>query len=257
MKLRVLRFLKIGLATYLAVCFVLFAIQRSMIYFPPPPEKRLGEETPFLEVEGARLRLSVVEREGDAALLYFGGNAENVALSLPDYAEAFPGHSIYALHYRGYSGSTGRPTEAALHADAAALYDRVRGKHARITLVGRSLGTGVAVRLAAERDVERLVLVTPFDSLVNVAQQLYWYLPVKLLLIDRYESWRYAPQITAPTHIIAAANDEIIPAASSQRLLEAFPEGTAELTTIRSSNHNSISLRPDFWPAIIKLPAER
>ena len=106
-----------------------------------------------LDVPGATLQVCVRQRSGPDALIYFGGNAEDVSFSLNEFAAAFPQHSIYMLYYRGYGGSTGSPSEAALHADAQALFDQVQKEHPNIVLVGRSLGSGVAVRLAANNPV--------------------------------------------------------------------------------------------------------
>ncbi|WP_325418426.1 alpha/beta hydrolase [Aquabacterium sp.] len=226
---------------YAVVCGLMWLNQRGMIYFPTPARPAHGTQ-PTLQVLDAVLRLAVHAQPGSPrALIYFGGNAEDVSGSLPDLAEAFPAHAIYALHYRGYSGSTGTPTETALHADALALYDQVQRSHARITLVGRSLGSGVAVRLAARRPVEQLVLVTPFDSLQRVAQQAYPWLPVRWLLRDTYESWRHAPQVTAPTRLILAGHDEVIPPAHGLALAGHFRPGIASVHTVAEAGHNDIS----------------
>jgi pimeloyl-ACP methyl ester carboxylesterase len=117
---------------------------------------------------------------------------------MPALSVAFPDRAIYLLHYRGYGGSSGTPSEKALFADALTLFDEVRTKHSSVDVVGRSLGSGVAVYVASLRPVARLVLVTPFDSLEGLAALRFPYVPVKWLLRDKFESWRFAPQVTAP-----------------------------------------------------------
>jgi pimeloyl-ACP methyl ester carboxylesterase len=154
------------------------------------------------------------------------------------------------LHYRGYGGSSGKPTEEALHSDARALYEMVHARHPDVIVVGRSLGSGVAVQLAATRQVTRLVLITPFDSIVNLASRQFPFVPVDLLLRDRFESWRYAPQVTAPTLIIAAANDEVVPRESTLALFNAFGPGVATMTTISGAGHNSISSSPGYMATV-------
>ena len=89
--------------------------------------------------------------------------------ALPGLADAFPDHALYLLHYPGYGGAPGKPSEAAIAADALALFDRVAPQHPRVVVIGRSLGSGVAVQVASARPVARLVLVTPYDSLEEIA----------------------------------------------------------------------------------------
>lgn len=231
---------------YLALCAAVLVFQRSMIYFPQivPPAPRAN--TIALSMDGAEVLVSTRAHSGKKALLYFGGNAEDVAFSLPELAAAFPEHALYLMHYRGYGGSTGKPTEAALVADALALYEHVHAAHSQIEVVGRSLGSGVAVQLAARRPVARVVLVTPFNSIVDIAAGAFPYLPMRWLMLDRYESWKYAGQITAPTLLIAAQQDEIIPRASTEALLGHFREGVASLHVITGTGHNTISNSPEY-----------
>lgn len=235
---------------YLAACIALFASQRSVMYFPRPNANQAGI-TP-MQLETAAGTVSVLTRPcpGADAVLYFGGNAEDVSLDMPNLSDAFPAASLYLLNYPGYGSSPGHPSEHAIMDAAFALFDSVHATHANITVIGRSLGTGVAVHLAAARPVSRLVLVTPFDSFADPAASAYPYFPVRLLLRDRFESHRYAPQVTAPTHIIAAADDEIIPRASTQRLRTRFQPGVATYTVLPNAGHNSISLSPDYWHLI-------
>jgi len=144
---QLLNLLKIAVGAYVGLGLFMYFFLRSFLYMPRTANT--GSQTPSFElpVPGAKLRIAVCKRESDEALLYFGGNAEVVADSLPDFSEQFPNHAIYLMNYRGYCGSTGKPKEVDLHADALALYEYVRVKHTRITVLGRSLGSGVAIRL--------------------------------------------------------------------------------------------------------------
>ncbi len=242
--------LVLGLGAYAAACLALFFFQRSLIYFPPAAAAYPAPKTSTLEVPGAALKVSERPLVGERALLYLGGNAEDVTASLPLLARAFPDRAIYLLHYRGYTGSSGKPSEQALVADALALFDRVAPEHPDVVVVGRSLGTGVAVQLASQRPVSRLVLVTPFDSLAGLAARQFPYFPVRWLLRDRYESSRYAPRITAPTLLLAAGQDEIIPASSAELLLSRFPKGVARLRVIDGVGHNTIQDSPAYIPSL-------
>ncbi|MGQ5523491.1 alpha/beta hydrolase [Chitinimonas sp. PSY-7] len=228
-------------AIYIGFCITLYFAQRSLIYHPTHGEGLIASAVTELEVDGLSIKVSAREHPGPNALIYFGGNAEAVAQSLPDYSQAFPNHAIYMLHYRGYDGSAGMPSEAALHTDAKALFDKVKTQHPNVTLIGRSLGSGVAVRLAATTDVHGLVLITPYDSILNIARTQFPWLPVGLLLKDRFESARFAPLVKARTIILAAQDDQIIPKESTQALLEAFRPDIAKISWIPEVDHNSIS----------------
>jgi len=239
---------------YLGLCVYVFVIQRSLIYFPQPREFGKGATTITLPVEGAALVVTTRPRGGPNALVYFGGNAEDVSCNLPGFAAAFPDHAVFLPHYRGYGGSSGKPTEAALFADALALFDKIYAEHRNIMVVGRSLGSGVAVYLASQRPVTRLVLVTPYDSIEELAVRQFPYLPVRRLLLDKFESWKYAPQITAPTLVIAAEHDEVIPRASTDSLLTRFGAGVATLRVLAGTSHNTISESPAYLPLLKGIP---
>ncbi len=233
---------------YLILCAAVFAFQRSLIYHPHP--RSSGAPQLVLSSDVGPVLVSVRPLLGAPALVYFGGNAEDVSKSLSDMDVAFPGYALYLLHYRGYGGSAGVATEAGLQRDALALFDLVQAMHPKVTVLGRSLGSGLAVKVASERPVARLLLVTPYDSVEDVAARQFPYLPVHWLLTDKYESWRYAPQVKAPTELIAAGADEVIPRASTEQLLKRFAPGIAHLTVIANSGHNSIAARQEYIDAL-------
>lgn len=242
--------LLLAMGIYAAACLALFFMQRSLIYFPPAVAAYAAPQTSTLEVAGASVKVSERPLAGERALIYLGGNAEDVTASLPLLDRAFPERALYLLHYRGYTGSTGKPSEEALVGDALALFDRVARQHKDIVVIGRSLGSGVAVQLASRRPVSRLVLVTPFDSLAGLAARQFPYFPVGWLLRDRYASSQHAPRVTAPTLLLAAGQDEIIPADSARRLLSHFPTGVAHMRVIDGAGHNSISDSADYIPSL-------
>jgi uncharacterized protein len=237
--------LAIAAFIYAALCLALFLGQRSFLYYPQA-KSAADDNTLTLNTDGERVLVTTRLRPGSEAVIYFGGNAEDVSRSLPTLESAFPGRSLYALNYRGYGGSTGKPSEPALIADALTLFDRVHIEHPHITIIGRSLGSGVAVHITSMRPVERLVLVTPYDSLANIAAIHFPYFPVRWLLLDKFESWRYAPKVTAPTKMIAAQNDEVIPLASTESLYKRLPHSLVTLTVIKGVGHNNISDSPEY-----------
>lgn len=233
--------LLLGIVVYAAACLALFLLQRSFIYFPPAEALVQAPHVSIMTVPGAVVKISERPNAGNKALIYLGGNAEDVSMSLPELDAAFPDHALHVLHYRGYTGSTGKPSEQALVADALQLFDRVAASHAEVVLVGRSLGSGIALQVASRRPVHKLVLVTPFDGLAALAARQFPFFPVRWLLRDQYDSVRHAPLVKAPTLVLAAGQDEIIPAQSTARLLAHFPPGVATRQVIAGAGHNSIS----------------
>jgi pimeloyl-ACP methyl ester carboxylesterase len=244
-----LGFAGVALGMYLAACAFLYFQQRHLLYFPVPAR---GHAAPVvaLRASGPRVLVSTRELPGARAVVFFGGNAEDVSRTVPLLAQAFPGQALYLLHYRGYGGSEGAPTEDALVADALALFDQVHAKHAQVTVIGRSLGSGLATHVASERPVQRLVLVTPYDSIVTLASAQYPYFPISLLIKDRYDSYRYAPRVHAPTRIVAAGDDRIVPRYSTEALLRSFPPGVAQMTVLPGVGHNSVSEHTRYLEAL-------
>jgi pimeloyl-ACP methyl ester carboxylesterase len=231
---------------YLLLCAALFVFQRALIYYPQPRAIDTPESLLTLSVADAQVLVTVRPHDGPKALIYFGGNAEDVSRSLPGFSQAFADHAIYLLHYRGYGGSTGSPSEEAIQRDAMTLFDFVYNTHPDIAVIGRSLGSGVAVRLASQRPASRLILITPYNSLEDLAARQFPWFPVKWLLQDKFESWKYAAHITVPTLLIAAEHDEVIPRTSTDQLYTHFAKGVASLQVIPETGHNTISESPKY-----------
>ncbi|MFN9932212.1 MAG: alpha/beta hydrolase [Cyanobacteriota bacterium] len=222
---------------YGGLCLLVALDQRRFIYFPQPAADPSGRLE--LSVEGKRILVAHRPHPGPRALIYFGGNAEDVSLTRGDLAALLPDMALYLLHYRGYGGSEGQPSEAGLRADEQALYALVAQRHRQVSVAGRSLGTGPAVHLAATRPVQRLVLLVPFDSLLAVARNAMPWLPVELLLRDRWDAAAEAPRVTAPTTIVAAEFDAVVPSAHARSLHAAFRPGVAQLKVVSDLEHNT------------------
>jgi pimeloyl-ACP methyl ester carboxylesterase len=235
---------------YVGICLAMFLFQRSLLYYPQPRAVTAPESTLVLHVPGSELIVTVRPHSGAKAIIYFGGNGEDVSANLEGFSRAFPDHALFLLHYRGYGGSTGQPSEQAISSDAVALFKSVYAQHTQVALIGRSLGSGVAIRLASEVRASRLILVTPYDSIEEIAAAAYPYVPVRLLLLDRYESWKYAPAIAIPTTLIAAQNDEVIPRASTAKLFARFRPGVASMKVIAGVGHNDIGEQGEYLKAI-------
>ena len=234
----------VGALVYAGLCLLMFAAQRRLLFHPTAASAEAVQHLP--RTGAGDILYAAHLRPGDRAVLYLGGNSEDPGPVVRLLARAFPGHAVYGLHYRGYGGSAGEPSEDALREDAAAWFAHLQRQHPRITLIGRSLGTGVALRLAAGQPVERVVLVTPYDSIAAVAAGHYPWLPARWLVRDRFEAWKDAPRVQAPTLLLLAEQDTVIPPAHGQALYRHFPPGVAQLRTLAGTDHNSIVTHPDY-----------
>ena len=254
-----------GLAIYIGLCGGLYLLQEQLIFLTRPladaDRYAVGVLPGATEVEvkahdGTRLhgwlRHTAGETPSQGLVIYFGGNAEEVSGQMHDAPMLAP-WSVAAFNYRGYGLSEGRPGEAALVADAIAIHDRLAARDDvdpnRIVVLGRSLGSGVAVQLAASRPVRAVVLVSPFDSLRSIARKQYPFVPVSLLLEHPFDSLARAPGIEAPLLVLAGGRDRLIPPAFSQRLHDAWA-GPKRWTLIPEADHNDVDTGPGYWPPI-------
>ncbi len=230
----------LSIVLYLVVCAALYLFQRSLIYYPQPRSLQAAVSTLQLDNGGEQIIVTARKQVGSKALIYYGGNAEDVSQNLLVFTREFPNHSVYLMHYRGYGGSSGSPSEVGLVGDSLILFDFVMKDHSEVSVIGRSLGSGVAVQVAAARPVVNLVLVTPYASVVGVASARFPYFPVKWLIKDRFESERYVESIKAKSLILAAASDSVIPEWSTKQLHAAFGKDKVLYKVISDSDHNSI-----------------
>jgi len=262
----VLEILKIGAAVAVGLPVFLYFFQEKMLFYPTPPVSSVprpasGEVEEVLLVAPDGVQLSgwyvssgVDHGSGGAPLLiYFGGNAEEVSW-LVGIADRFAGHSLLLLNYRGYGGSGGRPGESALFADALLGYDYARQRGdvdaSRILVMGRSLGSGVAVHLAAQRQLAGVILVSPYDSVRALAQSIYPWLPVGLLLKHPFDSLARAGAVSAPLLCLVAGNDAVIPPSHSRRLFEAWGGSDKRWIEVRDAGHDDVSGEPRYWEEI-------
>ena len=245
----------------------MWVTQDSQIFFPqpargvpaPPPGWTL-ERVAIAAADGTPLAgvLVLPPREPGAAplaaVIHFGGNAEEVTAYAPEVERRYGRRAVLLVNYRGYGDSGGRPGEKALVADALALYDWVARRGdldpTRICAHGRSLGTGVAVQLAAARPLKCLVLTSPYESLVAVGRGHMPWLPVGLLLRHRFESLERAPALKVPALMVYGGADDVIPAAHSERLADAWG-GPVERLRLDGFGHNDLDINPRYAQAIV------
>ena len=226
--------------------FQLCFTQRSIIYYPVKGPGLSTAESIQLNNNGEVLNAWVINPGKQHAILYFGGNAEPVEYNAPMFRERFRDYTVYLTEYRGYGISTGSPTEQGLYADALGWYDLISKKHNKVSLIGRSLGAGVAIYLADLRKITRIALITPFDSAVNMGRHYYPFFPVSLLLKDKYDSTERAGRIKIPTLVIAAERDRIVPSARTQSLVQILPTAQTNTEIIKGVGHNDLYSNPAF-----------
>ncbi|MBD3790981.1 MAG: alpha/beta fold hydrolase [Campylobacterales bacterium] len=226
---------------YIVGGLLLYIFQSSFIYYPTPAVKHPFPEKTFIN-KGETIRVITLNEGKPKAIIYFGGNGESVAYSAEDFYENFPGYTVYLVNYRGYGGSSGTPTQTGLFSDAMAIYDKINKDHQQIIAIGRSLGSGVALYLASQREVEKLVLITPFESLRSVAQEIYPIFPMSLILRDSYCSIEYAEKVSAKkTLLLVAGDDRIISPHHAYRLASHFVPEDITIQVIEGKGHNTIS----------------
>jgi dipeptidyl aminopeptidase/acylaminoacyl peptidase len=199
------------------------------------------------------------------AVLYFGGRSEEVSWVARDAGRMFPGMTVLAINYRGYGDSFGIPGEAQMIADAHMLFDWLADRRQvdpkRIGVVGRSLGSGVAIQVAVEKPVAALALLTPYDSLVAIAQRRFRSLPVAWVMRHRFESIKYVPDLTAPTLVLRAATDDIVPSRHTDMLVSRFIRPPQDVVIPDSDHCNIVYLEStqqriaDFLGACFASPA--
>ncbi len=239
----------IVLVTYLCAAGLLYIFQRNLLYFPTEKYEHPFERI-SISSQGETIEVIVLNKGHDKALIYFGGNAEAVVSNTEAFSSNFPDVTSYLVNYRGYGGSSGKPTESGIYTDSLTIYDEIKERHTHISVAGRSLGSGVATYLAARRTVDGVALITPYDSVLSVAKTRFPLFPVKLLLKDRFDSLARVKNIKSKVLVIAAEHDEIIPMSHTQRLVNEFKGEQIQFLIIKNSGHNTLSNSDDYYKAL-------
>jgi fermentation-respiration switch protein FrsA (DUF1100 family) len=226
----VLRWLLLAaVAGYGCILVLMYAAQRSIMYRPEtmrtaPADAGFpqAEEITLTSADGTRLLAWFVKpQDGHPVVLYFQGNGGAPRHRVPRFKPLVAdGTGLLALSYRGYAGSEGSPSETGFIADATALYDFAAAHYPadRIVLWGESIGSGVAVALAAQKPAAALILEAPFTSAAAVAVRSYPYLPVRLLMKDQFRSDERIGRVKMPLLILHGAADRVVPIALGEQL---------------------------------------
>lgn len=227
-------FFVIASVFYVTLASGMFIMQRKLLY----PG---SGDTPRIEHAGSDRLIEVfTDPEPDLRLTHwfhppqndelpvivmFHGNAGHIGDRLPKMRPLLDaGFGLFLTGYRGYGGNPGKPSEEGLSDDARSVLNWVQAQGVpsdRIVLYGESLGTAVAVKMAEEHDVAAVVLEAPPSSVVDVAKSVYWFLPVRFLLLDHWDSKGRVQRISAPLMILHGERDRVVPSRFGQRLFEA------------------------------------
>jgi fermentation-respiration switch protein FrsA (DUF1100 family) len=250
-KSKLLHFVLLLVVIYLVIAALLLVFQRVFIYFPSNQYKHDFEQI-TLPNDNINIEVIMLNRGNENAIIYFGGNAEAVIHTAKKFTINFPKKTIYLVNYRGYGGSLGKPTQAGLFSDATALFDHFLSAHKNIAVIGRSLGSGVAIHLAANRAVSHVALITPYDSILALAKKRYPMFPISLMLKDYYDSVGLANRVSAPVLVLVGGKDRIIPPSHSQKLLDALRKGRGNVKIIvfEQAGHINISQFIDYYTSL-------
>ena len=233
--MRPARFFAIISACYLSFIAIYYVEQRKYLFHtstvhisPQVLDLKNVVEMQLATPDGERLIAWYASpSSGKPTVFYLHGNAGALvdrAYRVRRYRQQ--GYGLFMLAYRGFSGSTGQPTESNIVADAVMAYDTLAGftpPDSKIVIYGESLGTGVAVQVAAKRRPDGVVLESPFSSAADVAAHLYPYLPVHWLLKDRFDSISYIREVKAPLLVLHGERDSLVPSRLGRRLFAAAP----------------------------------
>jgi fermentation-respiration switch protein FrsA (DUF1100 family) len=256
------RILGVGIGAYLLIVGALYLGQRHLIFRPDTDRPTLGSlgrlgvrEVTLKTADGlSLLAWYLPPPEGAPILVYFHGNGGHLGYRSERVEQfAAAGFGLLMPEYRGYGGNPGAPSEAGFYADAQAALDFLGDQGigpARQVFYGESLGTGVAVHMAALGKPAALVLEAPFTSVADVAQDRFPWLPARLLVSDRFDSLKVIGKVTAPILIMQAEDDPIVPARFGHALFAAAPEPKESLFAARGGHfaggYGGIDAATDF-----------
>jgi pimeloyl-ACP methyl ester carboxylesterase len=252
-------FAAIAVGAFVLLCVYLYLRQDRLLFYPRPNDPSLREHwrTKRIEITSGDHVLEGWWADGGApesatVILYFGGNAEDV-LGTARIAQRFACKRMLFVNYRGYGGTKGRPGQQALYADALAIHEYAIGaggaESEHLVAMGRSLGSGMAAMLAAQRPMRAAILITPFDSIRAVAARHYSWFPVERLLRHPFPSDDFARRARIPGLFLMAANDAVIPPSHGEALATAWA-GPKVVHTLASVGHNDIETHAAYYDYI-------
>ncbi len=254
----------VALSLYVLFCMLLYFFQDQLLFHPQL--KTIAETSAFLEQhpdidtvclmmeDNTRISVFLSKDSGNtkhALVIYFGGNAEEVS-HLAEYKDHLKPCMLALVNNRGFGRSTGKPSEKSMFSDALTIFDQLKSRPEvdpkKIIIMGRSIGTGVATYLSAQRPVAATILITPYESMTAVAQEQYPFVPIGLLIKHPFQSERYAAGIETPVLALIAKNDAVIPPPHAYSLLKHW-KGESSFLEV-GADHNSIMNHETVWKKI-------
>jgi uncharacterized protein len=251
-----------AVVAYAVIVAAVYLFQRNLQYFPDtmrptPADAGLEgfEEIVLPTADGETLvAWHAPAPPGRPTIVYFHGNG-GALWHRSDRFSLFrrTGFGVFGLNYRGYGGSSGSPSETGLIADALTAIDHLESlgvDRTRLVYFGESLGSGVAVQAAVARPPRAVVLEAPFSSAADVAARVYWWLPARLLMKDRFDSLAVVGKVEAPLAVIHGDRDDIVPIDLGRRLLAAAND-PKRLFLLAGKGHNT-PLEPSVWDEVVE-----
>ncbi len=247
-----IKFALLVLCAYFLLCLLVYLFQEKMAFYPErlPPDYKYEYDADFIEENFTPAKEVLInallfqskEKSPRGLIYYLHGNAGSlrswggVAEDLLPY-----GYDVLIIDYRGYGKSRGRMSEQGLYADAQFIYEQMGQRYAekKIVIYGRSIGSGVAARLAMDNRPGMLILEAPFYSMRDLARHHYPFLPAFIL---RYHLpvYKFLPETQCPVHIFHGTDDNVVPYESGLRLKELL-KSKGSFTTVENGGHNDLS----------------
>ena len=241
------------IALYLLSCILVYSIQSRLIFFP----KRLSADAHNLKqdssIENIQIKINVSQylrgwlcknsqNEKQNIIIYFGGNGDEVSSFIPQ-AKQIKGWSVVLINYAGYGDSDGSPSEKEFFNSALKIYDCILSRKDvdknNIVIMGRSIGTGVATFLANSRPSKGVILISPFESLSSVVKDNFGFLPVDIILKNKFDSKIYAKNVKSPLLCICGLNDRTVRPKHSKSLIK-YWGGRTEFIEFNGFNHDNL-----------------
>ncbi len=231
--------LGVFICLYISAAAYLYFTQKSKIFnkkyakiYLPKTAKHIW----FVTDDGTKLEGGYVENKKNAPLvLYFSGNANNVLEFLDHIAPEIKEYNFVGFNYPGYANSQGEPCEKCIYKYALEIFDKYKPEY----LIGRSLGSAVASYVAANRNIRGMLLITPIDSIVNIAKKKYPFFPVSFLLKYKFEAYKYLRRVLAPVSVLLVKNDETVPKVSIRNVLYSVVN-LKDVETVGGVGHGNI-----------------
>jgi len=243
---------------YFLICAALYFFQEKFIFFPPQAQENAyhlvkKNEIVFTSIDEKTAGWNINNNAGaNKTVIYFGGNAEDV-IYFNEEAKQYKVKQSIAFNHPGYGKSTGTPSQKSLYKNALDSYDWALKEYnlqpQNIIVVGRSLGSSVATYLAVNRKIAGLILITPFDSIKNIAKKHYKYFPVSILIKHPFPTAYYISQVSVPVLMLAAEKDEIISEDNLKNLMK-HVKNNANLIVYKNVSHNTIQNHINYYVEI-------